>query len=175
MASFSDCPGCMAGNHDRHVNHWGVRPEGVIDGDFCRCTGDCKERIEKMVQRTWSHVEARNLINDAWNGYKKQIEDAPTETVTFTCKVVDAGRNRVVLHLEDGGIIAVDNNIIELATRERVFPPEPPVQSVRVDKNGVVWVNVEPKMWRAYAHPSYGWAALNKVHGPLTEYREPDE
>ena len=39
-----DCPGCMAGDHTEHVEHWGVRPEGVIDGEFCHCAGDCAER-----------------------------------------------------------------------------------------------------------------------------------
>jgi hypothetical protein len=47
MAFFSDCPSCSGGDHSGHVEHWGKRTEGVIDGDFCRCSGDCAERSEK--------------------------------------------------------------------------------------------------------------------------------
>ena len=36
------CPSCSSGDHTGHVEHWGVRPEGVIDGEFCYCKGDCK-------------------------------------------------------------------------------------------------------------------------------------
>lgn len=41
---IADCPACMAGSHVGHVSHWGKRPEGVIDGEFCYCSGDCAER-----------------------------------------------------------------------------------------------------------------------------------
>jgi hypothetical protein len=45
-----DCPACMVGEHSKHIEHWGTRPEGVIDGEFCHCTGDCKERLEARFQ-----------------------------------------------------------------------------------------------------------------------------
>lgn len=36
------CPACYFGEHEKHVTHWGRRPEGIIDGEYCYCTGDCK-------------------------------------------------------------------------------------------------------------------------------------
>ena len=51
-----DCPGCVAGDHERHVEHWGVRPEGVIDGEFCYCEGDCAERAEDAFDRFFENI-----------------------------------------------------------------------------------------------------------------------
>lgn len=51
MAMTSDCPACFSGDHDHHVEHWGVRPEGVIDGDFCHCTGDCAARSKANFEK----------------------------------------------------------------------------------------------------------------------------
>lgn len=50
MAFYSDCGACLSGDHTRHVEHWGKRPEGVIDGDFCACAGDCAERAAAAFQ-----------------------------------------------------------------------------------------------------------------------------
>ncbi len=56
MAFYSDCPSCVTGIHDGHVEHWGKRPEGVIDGDFCACTGDCAERAKAAFDKAWGGV-----------------------------------------------------------------------------------------------------------------------
>ena len=53
---IADCPGCMAGDHDRHVEHWGVRPEGVIDGEFCYCKGDCAERAQAAFDKFFGNM-----------------------------------------------------------------------------------------------------------------------
>lgn len=44
MAVIADCPGCVVGNHPEHVTQWGFRTESIIDGEFCHCPGDCRER-----------------------------------------------------------------------------------------------------------------------------------
>lgn len=56
MAVFADCNACMFGDHSRHVEHWGKRPEGVIDGEFCHCTGDCAERSKAAFDRLWGAI-----------------------------------------------------------------------------------------------------------------------
>lgn len=55
---IADCPGCMAGNHEQHVEHWGTRPEGVIDGDFCYCKGDCAERARAAFDEFFGNMAA---------------------------------------------------------------------------------------------------------------------
>lgn len=47
----SNCPACVGGDHSRHVEMWGTRPEGIIDADVCLCRGDCKERYDQAVSR----------------------------------------------------------------------------------------------------------------------------
>lgn len=53
MSFITDCPACMAGDHDRHVHDWQIRP-GVIGGSTCECRGDCEHRstraYEQMMQ-----------------------------------------------------------------------------------------------------------------------------
>lgn len=76
MATFADCPGCIAGKHDRHVHHWGKRPDGVIDGDFCRCPGDCADRarpldviVEQLTEaRRWQGLSLRAVADRADTG-----------------------------------------------------------------------------------------------------------
>ena len=41
MSRPTPCPACQDGHHERHVGPWNVR-EGLIGGDVCHCTGDCK-------------------------------------------------------------------------------------------------------------------------------------
>lgn len=53
---IADCPGCMAGNHEQHVEHWGTRPEGVIDGEFCYCKGDCAERARTAFDEFFGNL-----------------------------------------------------------------------------------------------------------------------
>lgn len=69
MAMFADCPGCSSGDHDSHVAHWGVRPEGVIDGDFCVCSGDCAERhktsLQKLLDAMFNPQPEKRLLADA--------------------------------------------------------------------------------------------------------------
>lgn len=50
MAFYTLCPGCLSGDHTQHVEHWGKRPEGVIDADICLCSGDCSERAATVAQ-----------------------------------------------------------------------------------------------------------------------------
>ena len=62
MAVYILCPGCQLGNHDEHVRHWGKRPEGIIDGEFCPCEGNCSEielpdDIRRMLSR-WGDTSA---------------------------------------------------------------------------------------------------------------------
>ena len=45
------CPACIGGSHEGHVEHWGKRPEGIIDGEFCYCSGDCAERAQENTDR----------------------------------------------------------------------------------------------------------------------------
>ena len=51
MAVIADCPACQGGDHGNHVQHWGKRAEGVIDGEFCYCSGDCAERAEAFFDK----------------------------------------------------------------------------------------------------------------------------
>jgi len=53
---IADCPGCMAGNHERHVEHWGTRPEGIVDGEFCYCKGDCAERAQAAFDEFFGNM-----------------------------------------------------------------------------------------------------------------------
>lgn len=43
MSLESDCPSCMAGNHEGHVEPWDIH-EGLIGGSYCACAGDCADR-----------------------------------------------------------------------------------------------------------------------------------
>lgn len=62
MAMFSDCPGCLSGDHSQHVHHWGKRPEGVIDGDFCSCSGDCAERAQAELAALVGEPQRRAAV-----------------------------------------------------------------------------------------------------------------
>lgn len=74
MATFSDCPGCLGGDHTRHVYHWGPRPEGIIDGDFCQCSGDCKERADRRYDEMFRPVEAVAPPNIDWIKVKDYLQ-----------------------------------------------------------------------------------------------------
>lgn len=50
MAFWGSCPSCLSGNHAGHVEHWGVRPADVIDGDFCGCMGECEELVLRGIE-----------------------------------------------------------------------------------------------------------------------------
>lgn len=56
MAIIADCPPCQMGAHDRHIEHWGTCPEGIIDGEFCHCPGDCAERNKEVFDRLWKAI-----------------------------------------------------------------------------------------------------------------------
>lgn len=56
MSIRVDCPACMSGNHEGHVQDWGLRP-GLIGGSYCGCRGDCKERAEQAYKRLMAPIE----------------------------------------------------------------------------------------------------------------------
>lgn len=58
MAVIADCPGCVVGDHQQHVTQWGFRAEGIIDGEFCHCSGDCKTRSAENMARWFPPVPA---------------------------------------------------------------------------------------------------------------------
>lgn len=85
---FSDCPGCSTGDHDQHVQHWGVRPEGVIDGDFCYCAGDCAERKAAFF------AEFTKAMDDALGltpAPTPEVEAGERETTGCTCNALSPG------------------------------------------------------------------------------------
>lgn len=50
MSVHADCPGCLSGDHSRHVGPWNVR-EGLIGGAYCVCDGDCAKRLQEAADR----------------------------------------------------------------------------------------------------------------------------
>lgn len=65
---IADCPGCQMGNHDDHVHHWGKRPPGVIDGEFCYCKGECvgrKSPFDFMLDEALKRTPLTALSPDA--------------------------------------------------------------------------------------------------------------
>lgn len=42
MSYLAPCPGCCAGQHERHVANWVQVPDGVLGGALCSCPGDCQ-------------------------------------------------------------------------------------------------------------------------------------
>lgn len=65
MATFSDCYSCATGDHSGHVEHWGKRAEGIIDGDFCRCIGDCSDRAENAFSALLGTLTTATLSPEA--------------------------------------------------------------------------------------------------------------
>ena len=78
-----DCPGCMTGKHEQHVQHWGVRPEGVIDGEFCYCKGDCAERAQAAFDEFFGNM-ADIFSEDALSPEAKKLVDGLRSTDTTT-------------------------------------------------------------------------------------------
>lgn len=62
---IADCPACMLGDHSKHVETWGTRSFGIIDGEVCRCSGDCAERGKRFFDELFRHVGKEALSPDA--------------------------------------------------------------------------------------------------------------
>lgn len=58
---IADCPACMLGDHSKHVEAWGTRSFGIIDGESCRCPGDCAERGKEAFDRILKQMNPEAL------------------------------------------------------------------------------------------------------------------
>lgn len=71
MAVFVHCPACQNGEHDGHIEHWRTAPEGIIDGSYCPCKGDCKP---PDLSRWLSAFAPSATIDDSIEGLRARCE-----------------------------------------------------------------------------------------------------